>query len=335
MLGKHQKLEMLEVQNCDSVEEIFEVLEKRSCMIEEVVAKGEEIPRFVFSKLTNLYLGMLPSLKSFYAEMHFSEWPNLKVLKVYGCNNVEILASEVLSIRGSHGDSQQPLFFFYKDAFPSLKKLELREMPRLKHLWRGNFLPSNAFQNLKTLKVSECDSLENSWSSSVSFQNLSTLQVSKCDGLRYLLTPSKTKTLGQLTRVNVSDCKRMEEIVTHLGNVSDCKRMEEIVTHLGDEVMENSIVFNNLDCLELHCLSSLKSFCCGDYSLEFSCLKKVVVRQCLEMETFCHGVLSTPKLERLQWTEGEDEVEECWEGNLNSTIQYLYKNMKVWSSNQD
>ncbi|XP_044484335.1 disease resistance protein TAO1-like [Mangifera indica] len=319
MLGKHQKLEILEVQNCDSVEEIFEVLEKRSSMMEEVVAKGEEVPRFVFSKLTKLYLEMLPSLKSFYADMHISEWPNLKVLKVYGCNNVEVLASEVLSIRGSHGDSQQPLFFVYKDALPSLEKLDLCEMPRLKHLWRGNFQPCNAFQNLETLKISECDSLENSWSSSVSFQNLATLHISNCNGLRYLLTPSKTKTLGQLTRVNVSDCKRMEEIVTHLG----------------DEVMENSIVFNNLDCLELHCLSSLKSFCCGDYSLEFSCLKKVIVRQCLEMETFCHGVLSTPKLERLQWTEGEDEVEEYWEGNLNSTIQYLYKNTKVWSSKEN
>ncbi|XP_044484324.1 uncharacterized protein LOC123210160 isoform X2 [Mangifera indica] len=319
MLGKHQKLEFLEVQNCDSVEEIFEVLEKRSSMMEEIFAKGEAVPRFVFSKLAHLSLEMLPSLKSFYPDMHISEWPILEDLKVYGCNNVEILASELLSIPGSHGDSQQPLFFIYKDAFPSLEKLELCGMPRLKHLWRGNFQPCNAFQNLQTLKVSECDSLENSWCSSLTFRNLTTLQVSKCDGLRYLLTPSKTKTLGQLTRMNVSDCKQMEEIITHLG----------------DEVMENSIVFSKLGCLELHCLSSLKSFCCGDYSLEFLSLKKVIVRQCLEMETFCHGILSTPKLERLQLTEGEDEVEECWEGNLNSTIQYLYNNTKVWSSKED
>ncbi|XP_044484340.1 uncharacterized protein LOC123210169 [Mangifera indica] len=320
MLGKHQKLEFLEVQNCDSVEEIFEVLEKRSSMMEKIVAKGEAVPRFVFSKLTNLSLEMLPSLKSFCPDMHISEWPILEDLKVYGCNNVEILASELLGIPGSHGDSQQPLFFVYKDALPSLEKLELCGMPRLKHLWRGNFQPCNAFQNLQTLKVSECDSLENSWSSSLTFQNLTTLEVSKCDGLRYLLTPSKTKTLGQLTRMNVSNCKQMEEIITHLG----------------DEVMENSIVFSKLGCLELHCLSSLKSFCCGDYSLEFLSLKKVIVRQCLEMETFCHGVLSTPKLKRLQLTEGgEDEVEECWEGNLNSTIQCLYNNTKVWSSKED
>ncbi|XP_044462368.1 uncharacterized protein LOC123193436 isoform X2 [Mangifera indica] len=318
MLGSHQKLEYLEVENCDSVEEIFEILEKNSGMVEEIVPKEEAIPRFVFSKLTWLNLQMLPSLKSFYPEIHISEWPDLKVLKVHGCNNVRILASELLSTRESHGYSEETLFFVYKDAFPSLEELELCEMPRLLHLWKGISQPSNAFQNLETLKLSECGSLENSWSSLVSFQKLETLQVSKCDGLRYLLTPSKAKTLGRLTRMNVSDCQMMEEIITRLGG----------------EVIENSIVFCKLDHLELHCLASLKGFCCGDYTLEFPSLKKVVVRKCLEMETFCHGFLSTPKLQRLQFTEGEDEVEEYWKGNLNSTIQYLFKNMNVRSSKE-
>ncbi|XP_031254557.1 uncharacterized protein LOC116112569 [Pistacia vera] len=193
-------------------------------------------------------------------------------------------------------------------------------MSRLLHLWIGDSQPSNAFKNLKTLKVSGCGILENSWSSTVSFQNLETLQVSKCDGLRYLLTPLKAKTLDQLTRINVSDCKMMEEIITHLG----------------DEVLQDPIVFNRLDCLELHCLSSLKSFCCGDYTLEFPSLKKVIVKQCLKMETFCHEALSTPKLQELRLTEGENEVEECWEGSLNSTIQHLFKNnTNAQSSKED
>ncbi|XP_044495963.1 disease resistance protein RPS2-like [Mangifera indica] len=320
MLGIHQKLEFLEVQNCDLVEEIFEVLEKSSVMVEEIVTNEETIPRLVFSELTWLNLQMLPSLKSFCPVKHISEWPDLEVLKVHGCNNVKIIASESLSIRGSNGDSQQTLFFVDKDAFPSLEELELCEMPRLLHLWRGNFQPCNAFQNLRTLKVSECGSLENSCFSMLSLQNLRTLQVSKCDGLIYLLTPSKAKTLNRLKRMNVSECKLMVEIMTHLG----------------DEVVENSIVFGKLDCLELHCLPSLKSFCGGHYSLEFPFLEKVIVRKCLEMETFCHGVLSTPSLQRLQLTDGgEDAVEECWEGNLNSTMQYLFKNMNVQYSKED
>ncbi|XP_031274592.1 uncharacterized protein LOC116133068 isoform X2 [Pistacia vera] len=319
MLGRHQKLEFLVVQNCDSVEEIFEVLEKKSSEVEEIVDKEEAVPRFVFSELTLLSLQKLPSLKSLYPKVHISEWPSLEVMEVYGCDNVEIFALEYLSIQGTDGESQQPLFLVYKGAFPCLEELELREMPRLLHLWRGNSQPSNAFQNLKTLKVTGCGSLENSWSSTMSLQNLETLQVSKCEGLRYLLTPLKAKSLDRLEKMNVSDCKMMGEIITHLG----------------DEILQDPIVFNRLDCLELHCLSSLKIFCCGDYTLEFPSLKKVIVRQCLKMETFCHGVLNTTKLQKLQLTEGENEVEECWEGNLNSTIQRLFRNsMNVRSSKE-
>ncbi|XP_031254555.1 uncharacterized protein LOC116112567 [Pistacia vera] len=114
MLGRHQKLESLYVQNCDSVEEIYEVLEKSSSMVEEPVEKDEAVPRFVFSNLIWLHLQMLPSLKSFYPEVYISEWPVLKKLKVYRCDNVEIFASELLNIHGTHRESQQPLFFVYK-----------------------------------------------------------------------------------------------------------------------------------------------------------------------------------------------------------------------------
>ncbi|XP_031275698.1 uncharacterized protein LOC116134153 [Pistacia vera] len=316
MLGRHQELEMLEVQNCDSVEEIFEVLEKRSGMVEEIVANEEAGHRFVFSNLTRLYLQRLPSLKSLYPNIHISEWPVLEELKVYGCNNVETLASEFLSIRETHRQSQnetpnkKSLFLVYKDAFPRLEELELCEMPRLLHLWGGNPQPNNAFQNLKTLKLSECGSLDNSWSSSVSFQNLVTLQVSKCDGLRYLLSLSKAKTLKWLASMNISECKMMDQIISNLEG----------------EVVGDSTAFNNLNNLEIHCLPSLTSFCGEDISLEFQSLKKVIVKQCLKMETFCLGVLSTPKLQTLQLIEGEEEVEECGEGNpeLNSAIQQLF-----------
>ncbi|XP_031273659.1 uncharacterized protein LOC116132137 [Pistacia vera] len=326
MLGRRQELECLDVQNCDSVEEIFEVLEKRSGM-EETVANEEAGQRFVFSKLTNLYLRCLPSLKSLYPKKHISEWPVLDKLKVHGCNNVETLASEFLSIRGTHGQSQngnpnkKPLFLVYKDAFPRLEELELCEMPRLLHLWRGNPQPNSAFPNLKTLKLSECGSLDNSWSSSVSFQNLESLQVSKCDGLRYLLSLSKAKTLKWLTSMNISECKMMDQIISNLEG----------------EMVEDSIAFNYLNNLEIHCLPSLTSFCGGDISLDFPSLRKVIVKQCLKMETFSLGVLSTPKLQTLQLIEGEGEVEECGEGNpeLNSAIQKLFNKRNVQSSKED
>lgn len=48
-------------------------------------------------------------------------------------------------------------FFNEKIAFPSLEELQLSVLPKLMHLWKENYQPSNAFQNLVTLEVSNCD----------------------------------------------------------------------------------------------------------------------------------------------------------------------------------
>lgn len=109
MLGRLKKLEKLEVLNCDSVLEILEVTDAQV---------GEAVPSFVFPQLTSLTLRSLPKLRSFYPGVHISSWPLLKRLEVTGCAEVEILASEFLSLRETDGNSQhdmqitpQPLFF--------------------------------------------------------------------------------------------------------------------------------------------------------------------------------------------------------------------------------
>ncbi|TXG73907.1 hypothetical protein EZV62_002486 [Acer yangbiense] len=89
--------------------EIFKELKISSCMMEEIVAKEdvEAVPyRFVFPQLKLLQLVDLPSLRSFYSGVHISEWPKLKKLRMWGCNKVEILTSEFLSLQKSHGESQ-------------------------------------------------------------------------------------------------------------------------------------------------------------------------------------------------------------------------------------
>ena len=98
MLGRLQKLEELVIVRCNSLEEI----------IEEIVAKEdlEAVPRFVFPQLQRFQLVDLPSLRSFCSGVYISEWPKLKKLRMWGCNKVEILTSEFLSLQKSHGESQ-------------------------------------------------------------------------------------------------------------------------------------------------------------------------------------------------------------------------------------
>ncbi|GAY54355.1 hypothetical protein CUMW_156120, partial [Citrus unshiu] len=308
-LFDEKKLEKLEVVYCESVQRISELRALNygdACAI-SVAQLRETLPICVFSLLTSLKLRSLPRLKCFYPGVHISEWPMLKYLDISGCAELEILASKFLSLGETHVDgqhdsqTQQPFFSFDKVAFPSLKELRLSRLPKLFWLCKETSHPRNVFQN-------ECSKLDILVPSSVSFGNLSTLEVSKCGRLMNLMTISTAERLVNLERMNVTDCKMIQQIIQQVG-----------------EVEKDCIVFSQLKYLGLHCLPSLKSFCMGNKALEFPCLEQVIVEECPKMKIFSQGVLHTPKLRRLQLTEEDDEGR--WEGNLNSTIQKLFVEM--------
>ena len=197
----------------------------------------------------------------------------------------------------------------FQVAFPGLKELELNKLPNLLHLWKENSQLSKALLNLATLEISECDKLEKLVPSSVSLENLVTLEVSKCNELIHLMTLSTAESLVKLNRMNVIDCKMLQQIILQVG----------------EEVKKDCIVFSQFKYLGLHCLPCLTSFCLGNFTLEFPCLEQVIVRECPKMKIFSQGVLHTPKLQRLHLREKYDEG--LWEGSLNSTIQKLFEEM--------
>ncbi|KAK3227641.1 hypothetical protein Dsin_007503, partial [Dipteronia sinensis] len=267
MFGRLQKLKELVVQRCNSLGKIFEEDMISSCTVEEIVDKEDvaAVPRLVFPQLTSLQLADLPSLTSFYPGLYISEWPKLKKLMIWSCNKVELLTSEFLSLRKCLVESQlensiqEPLFIVDK-----------------------NSQPCKVFRNLKTLEVLECDNLKNLVPSSVSFQNLTTLEVSECNGLVNLMVVSVAKSLVQLTRLKITKCKMIEEIIIH-------DRVDEMV---------DQIIFTQLNYLELHSLPRLTSFCSGNHIIEFPSLKQVVVRQCLNMKIFSLGASNMEELKK-------------------------------------
>ncbi|XVF30748.1 hypothetical protein REPUB_Repub16aG0085200 [Reevesia pubescens] len=204
-----------------------------------------------------------------------------------------------------------------KDAwtFSCLAELKLFKLPELMHLWKEGFQPGPMFQNLRTLEVLECDKLRNLAPSSTSFQNLCTLAVSNCHGFINLITHSTAKSLIQLTRMSITDCRMIEKIVS-------C---------VGDEV-KDEIVFTQLKYLKLICLPNLECFCLGSYPLVFPSLEELIVMQCPKMKIFSEGELSTPKLQKLQ-TAG-DEAKGHMEGSHNTTIQQLFKEQNVKTSKE-
>ena len=128
-----QNLHTIKVSHCKSLKSLFPVsvaksleqlkwLEIHDCGLEEIVAMEEgleTVTKFVFPRLSYLYLFSLPELKCFYLEKHTLEWPSLISLCITGCDKVKIFASNELSFSdtnelGHHVPVQQPFFLIEK-----------------------------------------------------------------------------------------------------------------------------------------------------------------------------------------------------------------------------
>ena len=125
-----QNLQVAGVSECESLQSLFpasvarclmqlEDLRIVNCAVEEIVSReeiAEAAARFVFPKVTLLILRKLPKLKWFCRGVHTSEWPLLKRLEVFRCDQIEIFASKILNFQETVEESQletstqQPLF---------------------------------------------------------------------------------------------------------------------------------------------------------------------------------------------------------------------------------
>ncbi|XP_041020983.1 uncharacterized protein LOC121262542 [Juglans microcarpa x Juglans regia] len=196
--------------------------------------------------------------------------------------------------------------------FPQLKELRVSKAPMLTHLWKEDVQESLVFHEvLEILAVSECHKLKSLVPSSARFHNLTDLEILSCNGLISLITYTTAKSLVQLRKMSVSSCEGITEIVAR-----------------GDDQAKVVITFSKLTCLKFDCLPNFTSFCSGSYSIMFPYLEEVIVGECLVMKTFCHGVLSTPKLKSVQVTRGE-KSHTHWKHDLNITIHSLWEDKPV------
>ncbi|KAL5583203.1 hypothetical protein UlMin_015645 [Ulmus minor] len=177
----------------------------------------------------------------------------------------------------------------YATIFSDLEELQLLELPNLLHLLEENSQSTNAFQRLEMLQVLRCCSLKSLAPSAISFQNLTYLVVSKCDGMVNLLSFSTAKSLAQLRVMIVTGCNRMTEIIAKEGG---------------------EIIFNQLEILVLHGLPSLKSFHSGYQNYFDRISRSIPVRQ----------------LEKLFIYNFVEPEQELWGGDINSTLQEVWKN---------
>ncbi|GAY68174.1 hypothetical protein CUMW_262070 [Citrus unshiu] len=234
----------------------------------------------------------------------------LQQLEIRNCRSMEGVVNNTTGGLGGRDELK---------VFPKLHSLWLRYLPKLssfaspEDVIHTEMQPQSFFDekvrlpSLEVLHISSMDKLRKIWHhqlASKSFSKLKELEISGCNNLLNIFPP--------LVGIPSS--------LVNL-NVSDCQKLEEIVGHVGEEVKENRIAFSELKVLILDYLPRLTSFCLENYTLEFPSLKRVFVTLCPNMMTFSLGILSTPKLYKVQVSKKEEGELYHWEGNLNSTIQ--------------
>ncbi|XP_057998725.1 uncharacterized protein LOC131177660 isoform X1 [Hevea brasiliensis] len=312
-----RNLQRLVIRNCDLLQEVFD--------LQELIKMKESVA----IQMRTLRIEGLPNLKHVWNEdpLGLVLFDNLSSVRVWDCPNLKIIfpasiAKNLLQLKRLDLDSSgveeivqnlnwvetnmenQPMI---KVLQPHFSFRKLGNLPALTDMWNHDSQLDQALRSLEELLVWLCDSLITLAPSSASFQNLTRLIVWKCNGLASLVTSSTAESLVQLRAMLISECDGLKEIVANDGN----ERKEDII-------------FSKLRKLELRYLPSLVSFCSADHSFKFPSLTEVIVRKCPKMQVFSIGVLSTPRLLVVR-----HDGQECWNGNLNDTVQQLFAEMNA------
>ncbi|KAE8710585.1 Detected protein of unknown function [Hibiscus syriacus] len=254
----------------------------------------EDLPPYLFSdvKVLQVHCYHEPAIFPFGFIQNFT---NLDKLYVGCCKFRELFPSERLG-----GDPKKPL-----GTLSRIRTLKLVLLSNLHHIWKPNSKPDLIPPFLESLLVWHCNKLLSLAPSSSSFANLTTLDVWNCHGAGHIISSSTAKTLVQLTKMSIRECREVTEIV---------EDDEEAAAGTLEE-----IVFSKLVILKLNDLPSLLYFSSGSYALKFPSLEEITVIQCPSLINFHGGtLLSTPKLNKV-WV-AEDMDRSCWEGDLNTTV---------------
>lgn len=184
-----------------------------------------------------------------------------------------------------------------------LKELKLYSMLQLDEI---GFEHDPLLQRIERLHIFRCVKITSLAPSLVSFCYLTHLEVSDCKRLKNLITSSTARSLVQLTTMKVDSCEMVVEIV------------EETEQEDGKE-----IEFKQLKALELVSLQNLTSFCSSEKcDFKFPLLENLVVNDCPQM-TYFTKVQSAPNLQKVHVVADEKD-KWYWEGDLNGTIHKIF-----------
>ncbi|KAJ9145935.1 hypothetical protein P3X46_028262 [Hevea brasiliensis] len=317
-----EQLKYLRIWRCPKVEYIV-------AEVQEV--KNKRISQKVFPNLIELNLDGLPKLMALCADSHISfDWLSLKEFSLGDCPKMKILCSTISDSSTLKKSFNQSDLSGKKVMCPSsiirglvrrggkqknvsnkeVSLIKNQEDPSVSHIDLIERL-----QNLKNLKISDCDSMEVIFSFEglipkechattgvlnsmeemrfhrlsnlkhvcfkippeiKAFQKLQKLEVESCDNLINLFSPGLAKPLVKLQQIEITNCKMMEEII---GKEDEEKQEESM----------QKIVFPQLNSLTFGNLPNFKGFYSGIYALELPKIQKLTIfgEKCTVNESVC------------------------------------------------
>ncbi|GMI79613.1 hypothetical protein HRI_001630700 [Hibiscus trionum] len=259
-------LEELKIENMDNLERLWPDL-----LVENS-----------FSRLTSIDLLGCPKLLNVFPLSMLTRLQRLDKIYMWNCESVEeiIFGSEYRS-QGGSSSSKDVITF----EFPALTSLALNYLPKLKSIHHNKMHTIN-WPSLKQMKVRRCRAVgllfaygETSseqplfWVNEVSYPVLEELKVEECHKLKYVFTSSSVKSFVHLKTLRVFECEEMEGVI-------------EGTLAAEEGISSNIKVFSKLDSLILEVLPKLRRFCCGINPIEFLSLKRLLISECYDLNTF-------------------------------------------------
>jgi len=192
---------------------------------------------------------------------------------------------------------------FNREGLQQLKYLHIQNNPEIKYIINSSSLMDIASLAFETIILKNMMGLEEishgQLPSLRSFGNLRIVKVEHCEKLKFVFSSSIARGLSQLEKLEVSECRIMEEILVteELGAVE-----ETILT----------VLFPQLKFLILKELPILKRFCKAS-NIKFLSLKLLVIDHCPKLKTFISkpislGMTTNKELEEMNADESPHTV---------------------------
>ncbi|GKV47935.1 hypothetical protein SLEP1_g54786 [Rubroshorea leprosula] len=267
----HGLINLIEYSTVKSMVQLTRMSIRECHMLKEIISCVDDEVKdgIVFSQLKYLQLCGLPRLASFCAGSCSFEFVSLEEVIVMGCPNMEIF---------SHGECSTP------------KKLQWVKLTKYggEGFWEGNlnctiqkmFIEKVGCHGLENLKFSEFPELIEIWNKKpqeiLPFKSLRFLEVCNYNSSKFLLTSFMALGLVQLSKLKVTNCATMEQVITGQGT-------EDLFPSLFTIILESC--------------PNLKCFYEGSSGLEFPRLRRIMVVNCPVLAAFASSFSSDQKKE--------------------------------------